>query len=190
VITLIARDTHRRVRRLWVDAERSIVLATVQYDVSGRPVARSRYSRVVFQRDLKVPSIAPPSEKAPASGAERPADSVAKLGFDPGKPGYLPSGYRAVGPRSVVDCPCGCAAVTEIRRYSDGIRTFTLFQTDLRGDCCDLEGACQHGRECGDGCRATGYGPGATVSRRKGSISAVAVGDLSVRQLRRVVASL
>jgi negative regulator of sigma E activity len=190
VVTMIARDTNRRVRRLWIDAERSVVLATTQYDVRGHPVAWSRYSSISFRPHLDVAALAG-ALKGRAVEDGLPAKARARLGFSPAEPGCLPAGYRPVGPSAVVNCPCGCSGVSAVRCYSDGIRSFSLFQTDLRTHhCSGTADVCRHGRRCGHGCRATQYGPGSTVARQKGSLMVIAVGDLSVAQLQRVVESL
>jgi hypothetical protein len=119
-----------------------------------------------------------------------PGQVAKALGFRPAAPSYLPAGYHAAGPPALADCPCGCGGASELRRYSDGLRSFSVFQTDLSRHHCGLAKACRIGQQCGDGCRASDYGPGAAVTRQKGRVTVVAVGDLSVRELRRVVESL
>jgi negative regulator of sigma E activity len=190
VVTLIARDTNRRVRRLWVDAERWVILAMTQYDARGRPAAWTRYSEIEFRPGLEVSFPTPVPQADDGETARPTAEAGTDLSFRPATPRYLPAGYQAVGPPAIVDCPCGCSGVTEVRRYSDGVRSFSLFQTDLSRHRCDLDGACRRGHECGHGCRATSYGSETVVSRRVGPVTAVAVGDLSLGQLRRVVESL
>jgi negative regulator of sigma E activity len=107
-------------RRLWIDKQYSVVIASAVADSGGRLVSSSHYSNITFfPKDIDIVEFAP---KGQVSGCSDRCGNC-KL---PVVPKYVPQGYKRINVGGVLVSGHDCTVV----HYTNGISSFTIFQRD------------------------------------------------------------
>lgn len=180
------RPEHRpegRIRKFWVDRENWVKLKTEDIAPNGTVESTSYYTKMSF-----VDSIPDAKFRLDRSGVrvkqeEGPSPMMTQkraqqlVRFRILKPSYLPSGFKPIG-AAVVPFRGGKSIVL---RFSDGVNTFSLFQTPdriLPRRFLDRleEGPLRSGRD--------------TYSWRKGNLNLTIVGSLTKEQIKLVADSV
>lgn len=123
------------VQRLWLDAQRGLVLQRVVYDVSGEEVSRMRFQTVTYDPAPK-PSefrFRPPAgvrvvKARPAPDALELEEAAKATDLVPRPPAWVPPGYVF---ESVALLPYRGATILHYR-WSDGVDALSLFQAPAR----------------------------------------------------------
>ncbi|MBI3909340.1 MAG: hypothetical protein HY320_00200 [Armatimonadetes bacterium] len=184
IINLSPRHGGRPWKRLWVDAETGVVLASTDFNGAGQELRSTRFE--TFARPPAPPPpgdprFTPPADlrrrarRQPHAGplsAERLSRAV---GFPVCMPAYLPAGFEPGG-GYVASCPF-CGKPTARMEFTDGLNTILLLSFAHR---CPGEPS-----QPGDGA-----GGEDTVQRRVGNVTCVAVGELPRAELERILQSL
>jgi negative regulator of sigma E activity len=196
VLALRCRARRMLAKRLWVDRETYATLGSEDYDCRGLCRSRSMMTQVGFG-EVRDTLVAPGGLGCTrlvrdTSIQELPLDQVAsRLGFLPRFPGYVPQHFERVG-TCLSHCPCGCGALSAQIRYTDGLRSFSVFETNPLHCRCSSRESCARGAHLdkATSCYVKEYGAGAVVSNLQGEQTVVVVvGDLSKEEMIRVGAS-
>jgi outer membrane lipoprotein-sorting protein len=182
-IELRSRHPGNPWKRLWVDKETKILLASEDYDGAGRRTRESRVERISFEREPKG-SLRPSAElvkrakREPAEETEiMPPSEISKaVGFTVLQPSYIPAGYELEA-AFVYSCQCGCSVPAARLQYGDGLNTISILQC---GHLCHHESAC--------GPRGLPQGEGVRVVAGENTI--VAVGELVRGELEKMAKSI
>lgn len=116
-------------------------------------------------------------QQASAIESATPAQLTQMLGGTLLHPGWLPAGFAPTG-TFTSSCNC-CAREVAVLRYSDGVRTLTLFEMRSRMMCA-----------MGKGCQMAPTGNALVAARCIGELSVTTVGNLDAGTLQRVVDNL
>lgn len=158
---------------LSIDRETGVTLAMMtanrQREVSRMTIERIAYQPVAVAR-------CPMHAKATMQAMSRD-ESAALLGTRPVEAGWLPTGMTLRGVFRQW-CTC-CQQETAVLRYSDGVRSVTLFEMP-GGYMCGLESGCRMAPTSGE----------LIDSRRMGNITVVAVGNVDRKTLTKVIEHL
>lgn len=122
-------------RKFWVDSEKWIKLKTEDIGPDGTVLSTSYYTKIEFLDKLpqeKFQFEPPPGvkiERGPARTQVMPLEKVRQLvKFRILEPTYLPNGFKCIGATAI---PFRQGKIV-VLRYSDGILSFSLFQTPGR----------------------------------------------------------
>lgn len=123
------------VQRLWLDADRSLVLQRVVYDAGGEEISRMRFQTVTYDPAAK-PSefrFRPPAgvrvvKARPAPDALELEEAAKATDLAPRPPAWVPPGYVF---ESVALLPYHGATILHYR-WSDGVDALSLFQASSR----------------------------------------------------------
>lgn len=170
-------------KRLWIDKERAILLASEDYDGDGRRTRSSRVESVEF-RSEPVGAVRPSAALIGTARFERaaeteivPASAISEaVGFKVLAPRYVPPGYELEA-AFVYACQCGCRVPAARLQYGDGLNQISVL-------------------ECGDRCRHEGaLGPrglpqGTAIRVLAGSNTIVVVGEIVRGELEKMARSI
>jgi negative regulator of sigma E activity len=158
-------------KRLWIDQESALLLASEDYDGAGQRTRSSRVESVEFRAEplgAVRPSAALIDHAQFARAAEtevKPPSEISKaVGFKVLRPGYLPPGYELESAH-VYACQCGCRVPAARLQYVDGLNAISVLQ-------------------CGERCRHEGvFGPrglpqGTAIRVLAGDNTIVVVGEI------------
>jgi len=158
---------------LAIDRTTGVILAMITSfrgaDVSRMRLSRIRYGEHHFQ-------CRPPANAVQYRAANE-SEAAAVMGGHLITLDWLPPGYRADG-IFIGWCDC-CQTHMAMRRYSDGINTFTLFQTPCLTGCAESEG-----------CFMAPSGSALVETKTVGNATATLVGTLTPGQAQRIFAHL
>jgi negative regulator of sigma E activity len=176
VVTIKPKRPGNPSRRVWIDADTSLLLKTQFFGASGNLISEATFIDIQFAVPKSVQVRAP---KEVAASDEPPPT----LGFDPVKPSYLPPGYgivtsTALSVRGRATCHL---------QYSDGLGTISLFE-ERRGP--SSEEPAHRGAR---GERPHGRGPRAfplALRWEHGDMRFTLIGDVSPAELQEMAASL
>jgi negative regulator of sigma E activity len=170
-------------KRLWIDQETALLLASEDYDGAGRRTRSSRVQSVEFRAEPEGavrPSAALIDNAQFARAAEtdvKPAADISKaVGFKVLRPGYLPPGYELESAH-VYSCQCGCRVPAARLQYVDGLNAISVLQC---GERCRHEGAV--------GTR--GLPQGSAFRVLAGENTVVVVGEIERGELEKMARSL
>ena len=174
-------------RRLWVDVETGVILASVDFDGSGAERRRTRFEGFTwvapppagdprFQPDPAQQRRAvtlPPTDLA---GPLTREGLFRRVGFTLVGPAYLPPGFAWDG-GYVFRCNCpGCHRTSARLEFSDGLNTLLLLAC---GHACPGEASClEHAASLPE------------LRRQLGDVTCLVVGELAREELTRVLASV
>jgi len=125
VIHAVPKRSGEFPRRVWVDREHYLVMATQVENPRGSIVNSSRYTSIEFNPNDISPSV------FKVTGRVKPASVQPgkPAGFKPAKPSYLPQGYKMLGMDSMMVNGKTCVHM----QYSNGANTISLFQRAADG---------------------------------------------------------
>lgn len=184
-ITLSSRCPDRPVVWLWVDRDTKLPLREEKQGPTS--TYRMEFKRIALG---KAPEPRGRSEADQDSTNLTPLsidDMRNHLGFGPSLPGFAPSGFRLAG-TGVYNCPCGCGMQSAVLHYSDGLASYSVFETSSNNKFqCSLcppvaarENLCQVGTLQGK----------SLASIRRGNTVITVVGDLTWPEARKVARSV
>jgi negative regulator of sigma E activity len=170
-------------KRLWIDKESALLLASEDYDGAGRRTRESRVQSVEFRAEPEGavrPSSALINHAQFAKAAEteiKPASKISQaVGFKVLQPRVLPPGYELESAH-VYACQCGCRVPAARLQYVDGLNAISVL-------------------ECGSRCRHEGVvGPrglpqGTAVRVLAGDNTIVVVGEIVRAELEAMARSI
>jgi len=110
-----------------------------------------------------------------------------ETGFRTIRPSFLPAGFKA-GNQGVYFCPCNCGMKSQALRYTDGLASFTVFETsDTRIVCKNAEAevlaklnSCTTGKIDGD----------MLAGMKRGHLLVAVIGDLTHSDARKIALSV
>lgn len=184
-ILLTPKQPGANSRRLWIDRETNIILASEERDSQGHLVAKTVFDSIDYDRPPSPKELkAPPPQVAPRKRhSERfigvkftPAELSKEIGFTVRVPSYVPEGYVADG-SYLYHCP-ECHETASETRYTNGMDSFSLFQGR---EVCDAHGKGGH---------VSRVGNRQVVSWKHGDDQFCVIGSLSLEELKRIAASL
>lgn len=191
-------------RKLWIDAETGLTLRQQSYNHSMMKVMESVLSNVNFEPEITASTFVSPQRLHTAAlskpwtaheiGNDR--ERAAKLsGLYPPEAKDLPNGFAFdnVGVHRCEACEGACYAV--LSRYTDGMNTLTLFA--LKPQCLDglqnivgKSGKAAAGKDPNEeGFRSCEFGSGSLVMRDVPEGHLIALADLPIPALQRVLES-
>lgn len=193
-LSLINRYTGVRSERVWIDAGTSLLLAQERYHADGSIAYSSRFQQIAY-RDVPDALFRPSAPEGFKQGRGRdfgtPSNdlesALEQAGFSAVGPRYLPEGFALMS-----------ADVTSIKGihslhllYTDGLRSLSLFENaDPRGGA-TFAGLQTHDAQVGK--RSATYvedEPDVLLAWRARQLNLTLVGDLPLRELERIAASV
>ncbi|MDH7570063.1 MAG: sigma-E factor regulatory protein RseB domain-containing protein [Armatimonadota bacterium] len=122
-------------RRLWIHEPTGLALRWEEYGRDGRLFMRTAYKHVRFGPPPTLPVTALPRNVATANVVHNEFERVnpgaqqeAPLDFPVLSPTYLPPGF-VLEAFFVGRCACQCGSLVLHQRYSDGLRSISVFQS-------------------------------------------------------------
>ena len=192
--SLINRHTGERVMRLWIDRDTKLVLQRETYHANGMLGARLQFDRIRFTRSIQPQVFATtvPRGFTVVQGHEsgNPSSDLEKTlkaaGFTPASPHYLPEGFTIMtGDVAVVK-----GVKTLHLLYSDGVRTLSLFE-NAAGAAADFGSLKPAATKVEDhDARYVSDGPTMLLAWKEAGLSFALVGDLELKELRKIAASV
>lgn len=139
IVELRPASGSERWKRVWIDPETSVVLASEDRSGPEKLLRSTTYVDVKYLRSGEEPpaaTFAPPEELVRRYAAARPGDTSDRftpatlsglVGFKVREPKWIPKGYTLEGSYPT---PCLCRERHQAARleYTDGLDTITLFQ--------------------------------------------------------------
>ncbi len=193
VVDLVSKYTGERVMRLWIDTQTHVVLAKESYHSDGSLAWRVRFDDIRYTDGIpsSIFSSSVPSGYRTIRGrsygeALAMPNAVARAGFRPITPKYLPDGFALGG-----------AAVSQIKdvrnlhlMYTDGIRPLSLFEsaTDRAIDFAGM--TVQQTRFEGHDAQYVRDGPTTLLAWREHGLAFALVGDLDLKELTQIAVSV
>jgi len=197
VLSLMCRRTGKVAKRIWVDESTSVTLASEDFDCHGHFRSSSRLLEARFSPVPDTSVFLPPSgvttsfaEEPASEPMERPA-LERRLGFAVKMPTGVSKRFRLRG-LYLSRCPYGCGMVSAQMRYSDGLRSFSVFET-VPCDCaCVSRKVCAQDADLDEqtSCFVAEYGTGTMVSDTMGDVLVAVVGELPREDLLKIATSL
>jgi len=164
VLQAIPKSNEDLCKRIWVDKEHYIIIKQETFTRDGRIVNSSQYSSINFNPKLDQSHFSLPKNTIKPS---KPVDH-----FNTFNPKYLPKGYAKVAKGEVVAGGHLCYHIY----FSNGVSGISLFQRPLAK---------------GEVLRKMKSTQGANiVSWNQNGMGFVLVGDISIRELERIAASI
>lgn len=170
------KETHLilRQRKISPDDElcSDMVVKTINYGASKKPASQAA-STASHATHGKWPLTSSQLEK--------------ETGFRTVRPIFLPAGFKA-GRQGVFFCPCKCGMKSQALRYTDGLASFTVFETsDKRFVCKKAEAqkltnlnSCSTGKIDGD----------MLAGIKRGHLLVAVIGDLTHSDARKIALSI
>lgn len=129
VLTLTNRHTGNLAGKLWIDADRHIVLQRESLNAEGKLVNRTTLTDIRFgPPEQPIPSPSPHCKREPVARDVRPVsirDAQQALGEPLLVPSYLPAGYDLQGIYEIETS--GGAKAVELR-YNDGLKVLSVYE--------------------------------------------------------------
>ena len=192
--SLVNRYTGERVMRLWIDAQTKLVLQKEAYHANGGIGSRVQFEEIRYTRDIPPQVFATPvpsgyvivkgrQSGAPSTDLERVLKGA---GFVPAGPHYLPEGFTIVS--------ADVAMIRNVKTlhllYSDGLRTLSLFENhaDVGTDFGDLRPVTTKVEN--HDAQYVSDGPTTLLSWKEAGLVFALVGDLDVKELKAIAASV
>jgi negative regulator of sigma E activity len=192
--SLVNRYTSVRVLTLWIDADTHLILQKEAYHANGTIASRVQFDSIKYTRAMPAEIFATPvpaGYQVVRGGSSGPTSSdvervIKEAGFTPAGPRYLPEGFTIVS-----------ADVTTVKNvktlhlmYSDGVRSLSLFE-NAQSAAADFGGLKpsstsverHHAWYVNDG-------PTTLLSWKDKGLSFALVGDLDLKELRAIAASV
>ncbi len=191
-VILTNRYTGGTTMRLWVDAATGLMLQRQVFSSTGSLVVQMHFDDVRFTNDIPLSTFGLPAAYAVVAGpshgdpSDNPSAVMAHCGFAARAPRYLPEGFTPVA----ADLADEKGVRTLHLLYSDGIRTFSLFE-NARGSAVDMSG--YHPEAFAAGNLRGQYvdqGPTTLLAWSQARLHYALVGDLSRDELERIAASV
>lgn len=157
-----------------IDRETGVILGLTTLAAS-RAVSRMQVTRIAYAGVAPIPPC--PIATRKAMQATTVADLQRHVALTPVEPQWLPQGMRLCG-RYLDWCDC-CRREMAVLRYSDGVRSLTLFEANAMTMCA-----------MGKGCHMAAGGNSLVEMRTHGRVTIIAVGDLEPGVMKRVLNSL
>ena len=194
-------------RKLWIDSKTGLTLRQQSFNHQMMPVMESVLSEVNYAPQITFQTFVTPQQLKQAA-KKKPwmvhdnghhGERVAQLsGLMPPSPKSLPSGFRfdSVGTHRCQICTGPCYA--GLSRYTDGLNTLTVFAVNLTCPNFPYKNAKADGKppknesqkaQLKTALQSDAFGPGTMVMRDTTQGHLVAVGDLPIPALRRVLDS-
>jgi negative regulator of sigma E activity len=192
VIRLVNRYSGATTMRLWTDENTNLMLRREVYASDGSVVLQMHFDSVRFTNDIPVSTFATPKGyrivNGPSRGAatNNPYTVIAKAGFTPRAPHYLPEGFVAVG----ADLADQKGVHILHLLYSDGLRTVSLFE-NAKGAAVDASGYRTQRLSVGHlSVQAVDQGATTLLAWSDGRLHYALVGDLGESELEKIAASI
>ncbi len=164
IVQALPKSSEDLCKRIWVDKEHFIVIKQEAFTRDGRIINSSQYTKITFNPKLDRRHFELPKNTIKLS---KPVDH-----FHTFSPGYLPKGYLKVAKGEVMADGHLCYHMY----FSNGVSGISLFQRPLAK---------------GEVLRKIKSTQGANiVSWHQNGMGFVLVGDVSIRELERIAASL
>lgn len=182
---LSPKEAGGKSRRLWIDRETNIVLASEELDAQGRRISQTRIERIDYRHPPTPQQLkAPPPDVAPRKsvGADllghrfRPAEMKEIVGFEPRVPTYLPKGYELDGSYLFHCTVCHSSAAET--RFTNGMDSFSIFEG---------QSGCDHH---GEGKAVARVGNRHILSWKYGGNQYCLMGSLALEEMKKVAASM
>lgn len=193
-LSLVSKYSAALVERLWVDAATNLILQRETYHADGTIATKTTFDDIRIVKDfpkglfdLSIPSgMTLARGAAYAKSSTKVTDVTAGLRFKFIGPQDLPDGFSLQ--KADVETNGGVQTVQLV--YTDGIRSFSLFENDT-GRLPQFESAKPKAIVVGDISGEYAYlGSDTLVSWNAGALNLTLVGDLSPRELAKIGASL
>lgn len=192
IICVEPRHAGRPMVMFWLDRETGIPLKQTRTLPDVGIVQQSEFksfSLGASKSHIEKAEQRSASAMATKKTAARPCalkELEAETGLKPRLPSIIPAGYRHTG-TCVYHCPCNCGMKSAAIYYSDGLATFTVFQTSDRYQKCSQAGTVAE--KAGNCKMESSPGGHLAISHSDGVIVAV-VGDLTSDEARKVALSV
>lgn len=177
-------------RQFWLDRDTGVAL---RYWTQYRDGTTSDTAFTEFHLGERrpAPEIGTAGQSSsPFVGFSESEAAIAKrLGIPVLRPRYLPAGFEHVQ-TYLFRCPCGCGMAAAQLVFSDGLSWISLFESDRNGPSCIGSSACCRGDNAPSACVVTETDGQSVVARLDRQPAIVAVGDVSRRELVRVIDSV
>jgi len=193
VVDLVSKYTGERAMRLWIDTQTHVVLAKESYHSDGSLAWRVRFDDIRYTEGIPqaIFTSTAPAGYSTVRGrsyhqAEALSSAVARAGFRPITPKYLPDGFAIAG--------ADVSQVKDVRNlhlmYSDGIRSLSLFET-ATDRAIDFTGmTVQSTRFEGHDAQYVRDGPTTLLAWREHGLAFALVGDLDLKELTQIAISV
>ena len=182
VVSLMTRNDHRRLQRLWLDAETYLPLRFETYGPQGHLMSSTVYKTIEYRAPDPSVFRVPVASGTPVLGdvhEPRRCASLTELEHLVGTrvllPRYVPVGLSAVT-YYCRTCPY-CHRKSSIVRYSNGVSSFVVYQ-------------CSPSCRVSDVLAARDFGPGRIVHLTTSRARFCLVGNLPASEMKRVADSL
>ncbi|MBV8602497.1 MAG: DUF4367 domain-containing protein [Candidatus Eremiobacteraeota bacterium] len=192
--SLVNRYTGERTMRLWIDSETHLVLEKETYHANGTLGSRILFDQIRYTRDIPSAVFATPvpagysivqgrTSGTPSTDLDR---VLKNAGFSPAGPHYLPEGFTIVS----ADVNVLRGVKTLHLLYSDGVRSLSLFENaaSAAADFGNLKPTSTkvEGRDA----QYVADGPTTLLSWREAGLMLALVGDLDIKELKAIAASV
>lgn len=193
ILCLEPRHLGRPVVMFWLDRETGVPLKQTRTIADVGIVQQSEFksfglgaSESHLRKAEKRNAVAKNGQKPLAAKPCQMKELEAETGLAPQLPSIIPAGFRHKG-TCVYHCPCNCGMKSAAINYSDGLATFTVFQTsDSFKKCSQSEAVADNSGHCKTEASPSGH---LAITHKNGVIVAV-VGDLTRDEARQVALSV
>ncbi|MDE2572368.1 MAG: MucB/RseB C-terminal domain-containing protein [bacterium] len=193
-LSLVNRYTGARLQRIWIDARTSLMLAKERYYANGSVAFSSRYQQLAYRSvpdalfqpavPLGFKTVQGRSFGAPSSNVEH---VLREAGFSASGPRYLPEGFALVS--GDVTTIKGVRSLHLL--YSDGLRSLSLFENANPQGGANFAGLqARDATVQGHGAKYVEDEPNVLLAWRERNLNLTLVGDLPLRELERIAASV
>lgn len=175
VLILRSRIPNRPELTVWIDRQTHLALGWRKISAKQTLIAETR---IVDLRPGAPANSPPPISPKKKKRFPLTLQQVEKIvEFTPKQPRTIPDGFQLVG-YGIHDCPCACGMQSAALRYSDGVGSFTVFETSDPKHKCHAAGLTElFGKNC-----TSGSLDGDTVAGvQRGDMCVAVVGDLTDR---------
>jgi negative regulator of sigma E activity len=190
IIGLADKETANLIKVFWVDEKTGVFLRQDSLSQDGKPLSSTEFQNIEFapSQPLELPipeQMRPGARKSLSTLAPLPEISR-RVGFPVLTPKYLPAGFR-LEQSYLFPCPCGCNDVSADLHFTDGVKSFSVFETSVRDPHCSI--AKDLKTMAGKGV-FTGASPTIQlVAVRRGKVLIMVVGEMPARQLKEIADS-
>ena len=187
------RSQGRSSRTLWVDKKTHLILRTMDYDCSRTPRSDFRITKLYLRRSLpdrlfRAPTVPGSVECVRLEKCTDLKQACAQTGYRVAAPQYVPRGFVLEGVRVCRCTRCECGFRTAQIRYTDGLKFISIYQQPKGTGC----------RKCGTisdvpltrPCAVGKAGQDMVAIHVMDGCQVVAVADLPIREIRKVVESV
>ena len=191
---LVNRFTGQRVMRVWIDAETRLILQRETYHADGTIGSRTQFENIRYTNAMPAALFATPvpagfrvvENRASPSSSEDVERVLKDAGFTPAGPRYLPEGFTILN----ADLSTLKGVKTLHLMYSDGVRSLSLFENAANA-AADFRGLRPMPTKIEN--RDAQYvndGPTTFLSWKNAGLTFALVGDLDLKELKAIAASV